>query len=29
MTWTLLFIVIVCTLGAWFFDPNDWHGRRK
>lgn len=29
MTWTLLFIVIVCTLGAWFFDPKDWNGRRK
>lgn len=29
MTWTVLFIAIVVTLGAWFFDPKDWNGRRK
>lgn len=29
MTWTLVFIAAVCTIGAWFFDPNDWNGRRK
>lgn len=29
MTWTALFIAIVLTLGAWFFDPKDWNGRRK
>ena len=29
MTWTLLFIAAVCTIGAWFFDPKDWNGRRK
>lgn len=21
---TLLFIAIVCVLGAWFFNPSDW-----
>ena len=27
---TLLFIAIVCVLGAWFFDPHngDWGNRR-
>ena len=25
--YTLLFIAIVLTLGAWFFDPRDWNGK--
>lgn len=29
MTWTVLFIAVVVTLGAWYFDPSDWNGRRK
>lgn len=29
MTWTVLFIAVVVTLGAWFFDPKDWNGRKK
>jgi len=24
---TLLFIVIVLAIGAWFFDPKDWNGK--